>query len=480
MTPVGQDAERDGVTARDGQKERIEPKIGRNLLKTRMATNPYLLLIVTLGLIARFGWFFLRPGTATAEAAREAVSFAQGVGLSNAYFDGQGPTAHLLPIPPMIAGSVYYMLGIHSPMSEFVLACWSIGLSAGSALMFYSAFAQLGMPRRSLLIGLGCLVLLPTYINLEVVDFRIWDGGLAVFIMSILFNRIIHYDSLGNGTVMQSLTLAITAAFLFFVNPIVGVSGYTCCFIYLLRTLNLRKAAIAVFLSGLTLALLIMPWILRNELVLGTAIPLRSNGGIELAISMYPGAELQHNDTDLRFARRMAQVHPYDNPANISRLRDAGGEVAYSQSLLHVTTVWMVENPFKVFQISVSHLQQIYFPSPAIFRIFAKGGGAQFRSYLARSVGFLGLIGLIIGTITGDRRWIYPAVMIVMPGLLMMMFQPVPRYTYLIYGLLCFSGGQVAALGSGIIARAGRWRRARRQTGRRSGTGRVIAHGVGF
>ena len=67
----------------------------------------WLLSLATLvGLAERIGWATIRRTPwATGEAPNVAIALAHGRGFSDAFFVGQGPTAHLLPIAPAIAGA---------------------------------------------------------------------------------------------------------------------------------------------------------------------------------------------------------------------------------------------------------------------------------------------------------------------------------------------------------------------------------------
>ena len=116
-----------------------------------------------LGAAERMAWNLLRPDLGgEGEAMNVALAVADGRGFADAYQLGQGPTAHLLPISPGIAGVVYFLFGPQSKLAEFVLSLWAIGLAIGTYALLYRAFGHLDVPRRLRLVGLAMGCLAPT------------------------------------------------------------------------------------------------------------------------------------------------------------------------------------------------------------------------------------------------------------------------------------------------------------------------------
>ena len=79
--------------------------------------------IVGIGFIERVVFMLSRKTSGAAgEAFNVARAIAQGRGFADAYQIGQGPTAHLLPVSPMIGGMVYRLFGVNSNLSELILS----------------------------------------------------------------------------------------------------------------------------------------------------------------------------------------------------------------------------------------------------------------------------------------------------------------------------------------------------------------------
>ncbi|MBJ6120757.1 hypothetical protein [Sphingomonas mollis] len=396
-----------------------------------------LLAFLSVGGAERIAWAIVRPGVAHSEAASVAISLAQGRGFADAYAAGQGATAHLLPITPLLASGVYRVFGIRSLLSEIILACGSIGLALGSYLLFYRAFGRLGVPQWARLGTLAFLCLAPTYIGQEVIDFRIWEGGLTAFLTAVFLDRVIRQADASRGDWQRIALFAALNAVIFFVNPVIGIGCYCCSAILLFQTIPWRRIIPAGIIAALCLALFVVPWTLRNKAALGTPVLLRSNGGLELALAMYPGA-IRPADPVKTMETRLKAIHPFGNPAVLRRMHAAGGEVAYARALGTQAITWIRSAPIDAVTIAIRHVTEVYAPRPWQFTVSARGTGTSIKALCAMLVGVLGLAGVLLAVLQRRRHWIYPALMATVPVVLLAPFQPVPRYTYMFYALLAY------------------------------------------
>jgi hypothetical protein len=399
------------------------------------------------GIAERAAWNALRPTTGAAgEATKVALAIAQGRGFADAYQSGQGPTAHLLPISPGLAGLVYSALGPKTLPAEIMLASYSIALAIGTYLILYRVFAKLGVPAwaRLTALGFGCLV--PTYISQEAVDFRTWEGGLAAFIMAIFLLIVIEAEA---GLRKFTLPLAAClASLLFFINPLCGVAAFGCALLFSCRKLSRVQTLHAMIFSAATLAILIGPWTWRNYEKLHAPIYLRSDSGLELALADYPGA-LDGNDRRQHFLTRIDTIHPSMSHAAYDRMRSTGGEVAYARQIGGETRAWLTANPRIMAQLLTLHMRQMLVPQRWQFNVYGTTLSPSLRATMADLIGILGFLGIVWALARRQSLWLYPALLVIVPVLLVAPFQPVPRYTYLIYPTLIFcAAGALASLSS--------------------------------
>lgn len=398
-------------------------------------------LLVAVGTAERMAWNALRPTSgASGEAMHIASAIGAGRGFADAYRVGQGPTAHMLPISPGIAGSVYRLLGVGSPASEVLLACWSIGLAMTTYCLLYRAFIRLGVPRWARIGALACGCLAPAYFNAEAVDFRVWDGGLAAMLMALLLERTLALAARAEAPRAAAWLGALTAL-LFFVNPPLGVAGGAALALLIVQRRWWRAAPTAATAALLVLALLVGPWAIRNHQQLGRTILLRDNAGLELALANYPGAAA--GDHRAKFLARLEAIHPAVSLPAYDSMVAAGGEAAYAAQLGAETKRWMAANKPEVVGLLLLHLRQSLVPQSWQFDVFGRALPPLLRGLITDAAGVLGLFGLAAALLARRPGWIYPAVIVVTWAVLTSPFQPATRYTYLIYPLMlfCAAGG---------------------------------------
>ena len=416
-----------------------------------------LLVIVALllGVAERVAWVAghgLVQTRAVGEALEVARAFAENFSLSNAYKPGQGPTAHVMPTTPVFAGLIYRGFGFASPVSEAILFACATALTFVSFGLGYRLMAEVGSPRAARILGLVLLALLPLNMDAEAKSFRVWEGGLATACGLGYLLLLIRFDKAGRTGLGATALLAFAAAILLFISPPLGVAGYLCTLIVMVKRQParfwLRSGAIAV----LALIMVLTPWTVRNALVFGHFVPLRSNFGLELAIGMNPEA-VNTTDPGATFRKRMAEVHPFTSDSAYARMQAAGGEVEYAKKLQTDTWAWMREHPAQASQLALRHAREYFLPSVWLWRIpawhgFTGSGGPQILATWGLAV--LGLLGAAAATFRG-WRWRYPVIILMTPMLVYMLTQPILRYRYLGYSLLVyFATDLVVRVGAGL------------------------------
>jgi hypothetical protein len=198
-----------------------------------------------------------------------------------------------------------------------------------------------------------------------------------------------------------------------------------------------KKAAQFGGLCASALALLVVPWAVRNAAVLGEPVPLRSNFGLELAIANHPVA-VPGNRPAETFAERMLAIHPFLSPAARVELARDGGEIAYSRRLAAETRMWIAAHPLDFARLTARHLRQFFFPSPWQFYFTGEEDWRKSRAILLSLVSLLGLLGLAVAILRRRRGYGWLALYIAGAALPYAIVQPVPRYSYLVYGMLAF------------------------------------------
>lgn len=400
----------------------------------------------------------LRPARG-GEGSNVAIAFAQSGTLADAYFAGQGPTAHVMPIPPILAGTVYAVTGVDSRWSAVVLGSWTIFLIVAGYALLYRVVADRPADRRVALAGIALLCLIPLQWRTEVEEFRFWEGPLTVIATAANFLLMHYWVRRSTDGLSHVLAIGGAVAVSVLVQPIAGVATAVCWGVLLWR--DWRRAWRAGVAIGLLVALALLPWTIRNERSLGAWIPTRSNFGLEVALANYPGATRYGEAAAAGRFRWHARIHPYVSEPARARIR-AIGEVAYSREWGDVAFAWARDHPWAYLRLSAVHWVQ-YFAPP---RWSMHGGDPSWvrtmAAILIPLVNLLGLAALAIGSIRGDRRAGILLLFVVLLSIPYALVQPVPRYTYPAYVLLAFPA--VA-----LLMRLASWRRAALPGGRRAG-----------
>ena len=398
--------------------------------------RPWMAVVAVIALAYRTAWALLRhPPFATGEAANVAVAFAHGNGFADAFRVGQGPSAHVLPLAPMIGGLIYSIFGIQTVLSETLLFLWSTSLVFFCYVVLAKCMERLRSPSASVLSGLVLLALLPIYTTKEVFDFRIWEGALGLALGAALLNILLSAEDDAAPRHLD-LWLAILPAVTFFVSPPIGLAAATAEGIFLWRhrrRINIPKVIFGIVLAS---ALVLGPWAARNQLLLGSPLLLRDNFGLELAIANYPSA-VHPADIAHELDERLTQIHPRNSDQAYNAMLSNGGEVRYSRHLQSETIQWMMANPAFVTRIWLRHATEMLFTSPWMFQSGPPGKLATARSVLVAIVAVLGMTGLAVG-VRNNRCYIYIVAYTIIPLLCYLPFQPISRYTWLIYPMLLY------------------------------------------
>jgi hypothetical protein len=392
------------------------------------------------GLALRVWWILTSNNGATGEAFRVARAFAEGRGFADAYRAGQGPTAHLLPTTPLLAGLVYSVFGVRAAAAEFILCVWVLTLVFGSYLLFFRAFERLGVPIGGRILSLAYLCLAPAYIKEETRDFRIWEGALAAALLALFLERLLAAEQRGKQSRPHIASLGLLLGILFFVNPPLGLGAGLCALLFAIRHLSLGQTLFAGSIAAVALAGAVIPWAIRNQTQLGEPVLLRSNLGLELAVAQHPAA-WSGADRGTVFHDRLYTIHPSLSRAAFARMQAMGGELAYARALKGEALAWMRDHKLAVAGLALRHIRQVVAPEKWQYTTFGSGKYPSLQALSASVAGVLGLAGLGVALLYRRPLWIYPLILFAAPALAFCLFQPVPRYTYLFYALFTYSAG---------------------------------------
>ncbi len=393
-------------------------------------------LLLLIAVLERFGWAVKRGWDGQAgEATNVAVAIATGRGFADPYSFPSGPTAHLMPTTPVIAGAAYRLLGVRSLAAEVALQIVASAEMIIGYLLLFALFGRLGSSFPARLLALTIMCLIPVFMGQESLDFRYWEGGLAVLLMTASLIQVLDLEKqTQQPSYQQILMTSLLFALTFFTSPQLGIGVGVCCLIVLIRKGDWRHRLGMAGIAVAALCLVLAPWVIRNDIVMGKPILLRSNAGLELAIANNDHqVSMPHK---LAFTESMAAIHPMSSSDARSSIKSKG-EVKFMNTLSTSTTLWIENHPIQFAQLCARHLRQMFIPDAYQFEI-GSGAYSDMRATLYSFIGVCGLIGIAFAILRKQYGYIYVAVIVATVALTYLPFQPMARYLYLSYGLLTF------------------------------------------
>jgi hypothetical protein len=401
-----------------------------------------LALVFFAGLVLRLLWQIRTSESLTifrawGEASNVALALADGRGFADAYYQGSGPTAHLLPLNPLAAAFWIWMFGPDSAAANLGLLAMSLAQVGLGYWLLMRVFERLGLEEAAVRWSIILLCVLPFFVQTEVIAFRYWEGATALCLMGANLLRMVELNDRPTIRRRDLLLIAALCAVTIFVSIAVGFAVTVCWAIFALRKLALKQVAGLALAGAVALTLLVAPWAIRNEAVLGHPVLLRSNAGLELALANHPAAVSGENAEAVADAR-FAELHPFGRAAGRDALESAGSEVLYYQRLGAAARSWIADHPGDFATLSLRHLRQFYFPSAPRFAGAEPNGWPVQGSIWVSLVNLIGLLGLLAGLIQGRKGYAMLTVCIVCITMTYVPTNPTPRYTYLVYGPLMF------------------------------------------
>jgi hypothetical protein len=298
--------------------------------------------LFVLGLAARAGLVLVTHqyrDTTRFELQRTAYSLATTGVFGNPYAIETGPTAHVSPGYPLILAGVYQLFGA-GERGELVKEFTASAVSAAGWALLPVAGSVFGMPP---IVGFFAGVLgaaLPLKLSVETKgDWEAPYSALATMLTACMTRllwlkrtfsvREALQTGFAWGTSLWFVSALLPALLVFALAGIFRgafVSRYG-------RFLAVQFAVVAVMLA---------PWVIRNQLALGSPIVTRSNLGLELRLSNNDLAGPLEREN---YERGVYHVyHPLQNVKQAERVK-ALGEPEFNRQSTREAFAWATEHP---------------------------------------------------------------------------------------------------------------------------------------
>ena len=382
--------------------------------------NLYFLLFVC-GFILRFGFVLLKktyvraPGSILpfgAEVCSIADHIVRGQGFSSPFYEDTGPTAWIAPVYPYLCALVFRIFGIFSAASALVLLFIQCLIAAATSVTIHA------LGRRTLGPQVGfwaawIWALSPIFFRWPVS--WIWDFTASAFLLSAVF--IVTLDVAEKNTRKLWLALGALWALIALTNPaLLSVMPFTFLYLAFVNRRASRPWFASMALAGVLFAVLVSPWLIRNELVFGRPVFFRSNYWFEFHLGNY------HFSNGMGYTGK----HPGVNPAELRKYA-AWGEMRYVDYYKQDSFTFVRKYPAEFIDLTLHRILGFWDGSRLIYW---KPEWWEPWEFWPLSV--LGWLGLIFVFTRRPRGWLLFAAAIVVYPIPYYLAYPVVKYRHAI------------------------------------------------
>lgn len=278
------------------------------------------------------------------ETGSIAGSIARGEGFSSPFGEPSGPTAWIGPIYPYLLAGIFKIFGIFSATSAITilsinslfaaLTCWTI---------FHIADNIFG--RRAGLVASSLWAVAPFFFRYAIT--WVWDPPISAFLLSAGVLLVLRTN---NARWKNWLGLGMLAGFSALLNP-----ALTTLFPILIAWAGWklwRRGTHAFFPAAAALLLMvacISPWLIRNRVVFGEWIFLRSNAPFEFSLGNFPGSQ----------GVAFAGAHPVINKRVFEEYRELG-EIAFNKAKGDKAMGWARTHPSDFFKLTMKRVADFW------------------------------------------------------------------------------------------------------------------------
>lgn len=268
----------------------------------------------------------LAPGTSTWQWGHEPACIAQalleGRGYSDPWGHGTGPTAWLTPPYPLFLASAMELGGGVTSAAAWIVVLVQALASAATALAIVRLCELLGHSRAALIAG-WTFALYP--ISIANAAQVVWDTTFVALALSLVFITALR----ARASSADAARCGLGFGALLFLNPAPMSLGPI-----LMAWLYKRGGVRSALTFAACAVLLCLPWMVRNQLVLGS-FSLRPNLGVELRIGNHDEA----TGRPLPF-----KYHPSHVESELTQYRELG-EAEYCARDFQRAKAWISEHP---------------------------------------------------------------------------------------------------------------------------------------
>lgn len=250
------------------------------------------------------------------ETTALAASIANGYGFSSPFMQALfghpqvGPSTWVSPVYPYFCAAVFKLFGVLSRPSYMVILLAQCLMSAFTVI-FILRIGERTVGRRAAFAAAFLWSVVPWFAKWAVCF--IWDPVASSLLFAWLFWYVLTLDddAAAAPTTKKWVGFGALWGFALLTNPALAtLFGVSLLWLLWRRWDRVKHAALAVVMC----AIVISPWIIRNRIVFGEWVFLRSNFPFEFSMGNFPGS----------FGLDYAGRHPTSNPAEFKEYERVG------------------------------------------------------------------------------------------------------------------------------------------------------------
>lgn len=313
------------------------------------------LLSFTLCLLidVRLGTYRTPEGS---EVLNIAGSLADQGTFADAYGRNSGPSAHAAPLYPLLLAVLFRVFHIADEQDRVNMATFVSTVLAALHYALLPLFAMAARLRPRVGVAAGLLgALLPinhwmlTRGVFEYALIALWMVSFSIVTLYTWTRRRFHWKWSCVTGIASGLVLLTSPPFLIPMAAL-AIAGFS-----LIDGRDRRRFIVYTLIQGFVAALLLMPWVIRNERTFGVPIWSRSNTGLELQLSNNDMVTARWNGDVL------VAMHPRLRGSEFQRVRSMG-EIAYNRQKMQEATSWIASHKGRFVELTVERSCLFWFP----------------------------------------------------------------------------------------------------------------------
>jgi 4-amino-4-deoxy-L-arabinose transferase-like glycosyltransferase len=341
-----------------------------------------------------------------------AAHIVRGQGYSSPFMRDTGPTAWVAPMYPYLVALVFRIFGIFTQASSFVIISLQC-VMAGLTCVTIHALGIRTIGKNLALWAAWIFAVSPIFFRWPVS--WIWDFTLSALLLSLAL--IISVDAAEHGAKKYWVLLGMIWALIALTNPaLLAVLPFSFAYVTYTNFQQSRAWLKSLVASAVVFAVLVSPWLIRNDLVFAHPVFFRGNAWFEFYLGNY------HFSNGLGFSGK----HPTNNPAELDRYA-AMGEWKYLQWAKDESLKFVREYPREFITLSLHRAMWFWDGTPLLY--WSAEWWKPWEFWPLSCLAWLGLLFLITRR---PRGWIlYVAVLVVYPIPYYLIY-PVAKYRHAI------------------------------------------------